>query len=203
MTKNISHITLWIIIALFYFSTMTPLFAQDFLIQVTNNRLTLKTENTPLQQVLSAIETLSEIRMQFFLKADDRVTAELDDIPLEEGLDLLLQRYNHAISYRAMPDNIFTITDIVIYSRSTKADEPLDLKLSRPQEDKQATSLTIQAPGHGEIALHNSNPLDNDPLNSMRGIDPLARFEHQPSSQDPHGAELSFLPSPGQLSSIH
>jgi len=199
MTKNIAHITLLIIIALFGFSSVTSAFAQEFLLQVTNNRITLKTENTPLQQVLSAIETQSEIKIQFFLKADDRVTAELDGIPLAEGIDLLLQRYNHAITYRKLSDNVFAITDIFILSRSIKTDELLDLRLSKAQEDKQATVFTIQDQGHGEIPLYNSNPLDNAPLNSMRGLDPLARFEPLTPRRYPHSAELLILPSPGQL----
>lgn len=199
MTKNIAYITLLIIIALFGFSSVTPAFAQDFSLQVTNNRITLKTENTPLQQVLNAIETQSEIKIQFFLEADDRVTAELDGIPLAEGIDLLLQRYNYAISYRKLADNAFAITDIFIVSRTIKTDELLDLRLSRAQEDKQATVSTIQDQRHGEIPLYNSNPLDNAPLNSMRGLDPLARFEHLTPRRDPHSAELLILPSPGQL----
>lgn len=203
MTKNSSLLTLCIMFVLIEFSAATPLAAQDYLLKISNNSLTLKTEDTPLQQVLSAIEAQSKIRMRLFLSADDLLTAELNDIPLQEGLELLLQRYNHAITYRAMQNNTFVITDIFIHSRRVKADEPLQLKRSRQQEDRPATTLTIPTPKPGEIALHNINPLDNDPLTSMRGIDPLARFAPQHLSHDPHSAGISFLPSPEQLATIH
>ncbi|MFT5697531.1 MAG: hypothetical protein ACI8ZB_000379 [Desulforhopalus sp.] len=203
MNKNISCLTLCIILGLCGFFAATPLFAQNYFLQVSNNSLTLKTENIPLQQVLSEIETQSKIRMRLFLKADDLVTAEFNDIPLEEGLDLLLQRYNHAITYRAMPNNVFAITDIFIHSRRIKADKTLHLILSGQQGDNQATTLTLEAPEPGEIALHNINPLNNDPLKSMRGIDPLARFDLPQLDHDPHSTGVPFLPTPGQLAAIH
>lgn len=199
MTTKKAHITVWIIISLVAFFTVPSVLAQNVLVKIINNKITLKTERTPMGQVLEAIKNQSDIRIQCFLKADDLVTAELDEIPLKEGIELLLQRYNHAISYRSLPENVFVITDVFVHSRSIKTNDPLELRRSKVHQEKQAKSLAVQVLEGGGLPLYNSNPFDNDPLISMQGIDPLARFEHRPAGFESNGGEHSFLPSPGQL----
>lgn len=198
MDRSFSRITCWLIFLLFFnLSAATPLFAQNFLVQISNNRLTLKTDKIPLQQVLREIEKQSGITMQLFLKPDDLVTAELNNIPLKKGLGLLLQRYNNAISYETNAQDISAITNIFVHSHLTIKDEPLQVQQSQPQGYRgNISSFSPQEPTPGKLALHNTNPLDNDPLNSMRGIDPLARFNHNPHSHDPNSARPSFLPFP-------
>ncbi|WP_028585648.1 hypothetical protein [Desulfogranum mediterraneum] len=195
------RIALVVIIALCACSGSGSLLARELVVKVVNDRLTLRADDNPLEQVLLEIEQQSGISIQFILSPADLVSAELDEVPLKEGLGLLLQRYNHAISYEVDAAQVAVITDIFIHSRLSQETTPLHLKLSRsPHRDRSEGAAPASLQGKtGELALYNPNPRDNDPLYSMRGIDPLARYDHDPGHDEPNAGRPAFLPGPQEI----
>jgi hypothetical protein len=88
------------------------------------------------------------------------------------------------------------IVAVFVYSRSGNHQEPVSW-----QATKHATPQSVADPAElqhviQKVHLHNSVPVDNDPLASAKGIDPFMRLETTLPLVDSSSRGLEYLPRP-------
>ncbi len=176
--------------AFLYFLLLTSATAKEFLVMIQEDKLTLKADGTAMERVLREIERQSNISMKFFLTPDDVVTANLNSIPLDTGLEMLMRNFNHSLIYKqTSPGMPQVISSLFIYSRSDSSS--LNLSWNQPKKIANSTALPQNIPEYftppGTPHLHNITQGDNNPFRSMMAIDPLARFGDE---------RPDYLPSP-------
>ncbi len=87
-------------------------------VQINDERLSVRVSNLPLDEVFSQISEQTGIQVFFYGTKYEPVSAEFSDLPLEKGLQRLLGDVNHVVIYG--PENAetesFQVIQILIYS---------------------------------------------------------------------------------------
>lgn len=171
-------------------------FSSDYHLEIINEKLSLQAENVPLQKVFRAIEAQSDIEVQFMLNADDYISADIIEIDIEKGLELLLRNFNHSLVYKEeRGGGRATISAVYIYSRSGSATN----RLFFSSEGKSPQQVVIIQELHdlsGRINLHNPTPLKGFQHAGMAGVDPLMRYETDRPEIEGDSLRADFLPAP-------
>jgi len=94
----------------------------SFVVRVTNNTLTLRAANAPLQDVLNEIVKQLEIPIVVHGELDRPLSAEFSEVPLEEGLKRLIKGFNHVFLYDAgkVGEEHPPLRKIIIYAEETQ-----------------------------------------------------------------------------------
>lgn len=154
--------------------------AGGFRIKLDNGMLTLAADSAPLEDILFEIERRIGISMNIFLSSTVKITVVLESVPIDKGLRLLLRKMNHSFVYKKRADGETpVIASLFIYSKPSGDDVTLTWREDRFYQ-KRVPDGTIPEYMYesGTLNLHNTNPLDDNPMLSNRGIDPLVRFEN-------------------------
>ncbi len=164
-------------------------------VHIKQQKLTLYAERIPLSEILMEIGRQSDIKIHFSSSADETVSADLKEIPIEMGLKRLLRNYSHAFIYgKGAEKTEPVIRALFVNTKNGDADSAL---IWSPAKANKAASLQRMP---ANVAVHHTGaPSDRDPLQSMQAIDPLIRFEvhmndgqptENPLLRDPHEAYL-------------
>ncbi len=148
------------------------------MVHVKEGKLTVKAENVSLKTLLEEIGKQSKIAIRFHGSGDEKISANLNDIPLAVGLKRLVRNYSHSFIYKVdgQTDKA-VVTRLMIYSR-TGSNAP----------------IVEWQPETAEEAVQTNNPEDvdsdllpepsdtRDPLNSTQELDPLVQSDLPPLS---------------------
>lgn len=180
--------------------------AEMLYVEIENTMLNLSVENVSLKTVLTEIEKQSNIQVTFMVTVEDTLTTDLTGISLEDGLKLLLKNYDHSLEYTAVgkgEEQKLQVSSVFIYSRSGTATDHMVVQSTGAKIEKKelvvaASIIPEIADNGGSMDLRNSTPVDDNPMLSMKGVDPLMRYDTERPHSDVHDQGDKFLPPLGQ-----
>ncbi len=146
------------------------------IIRVSNNLLTVKLKDAPLEKVLTEIANQTGIQFIFHGPMEELLSADFADFPLETGLRRLIRDFDHIFIYRegktrgSEPE----VKKVLIYSRKGK----------KPREGLQTSLIGPQkGPPQGPPAASPEFPVkaleDKDPEVRQEAVDRLATLKDE------------------------
>lgn len=149
-------------------------------LELFQDRLTLKADNAEVKELFWLLERKTGIEIKYFGKADRTVSADIRNCPLDKGLHLLMKNFNHSIIYESSVGGKELISTLFIYSKEKK-ELPLTYDPSAGQDQTEKLQEPANPPrfheSPGGVFVQSQFPAEADPLQSMKAIDPLARFD--------------------------
>ncbi|MGD9217123.1 MAG: hypothetical protein PVJ84_20095 [Desulfobacteraceae bacterium] len=144
------------------------------LVDIRHQRLWVQADGAPLNLLLTEVADQSGIDIYLQGEKQEIVSADLDNVGLEEGLKRLLKGINHAFTYGHDTSGRVVIEQLYVYSKSGKG----KIKRIRREARKTAFNSPQMAvePRDGGAHIYPQTPGDIDPLTSMRAIDPLMKI---------------------------
>lgn len=155
--------------------------ANNFELTVKNGMVRLHAHDASLLHILKEIEEETEITMQLIIDEKSRVTGKLEQVPLNEALCMLMRNLNFFIVYTGKDEEEDLITAILAIDRFQSNNDTTVIKSSykassHMEEGEYEKPIEIfESVSGGSIPLYNTTPIENDPMVSMNGIDPLMR----------------------------
>jgi hypothetical protein len=146
------------------------------LIRFSNNLLTVKLKDAPLEKVLTEIAHQAGIQIVFYGLLEGVVSADFTDLPLDEGLRRLIRDLDHIFLYREGKTGISEpeVKKVLVYSKKgKKPNERLRTGLIGPQKRPTQDPPTA-SPEFGVKALE-----DKDPEVRQEAVDRLAESKDE------------------------
>ncbi len=156
-------------------------FNSTYELTIIGQSMTLKARDAPFAAILEEIASQSGIRIESYISINDVVSANMVSIPMKLGLAKMVRNYSHSFVYARHPeDHQEYVSRLFIYAKTGAKTGVITYiqdnakKNQVPQGQLSETGFLVNKAG---ILLYPDTPQDQDPLLSMKAIDPLMRFE--------------------------
>lgn len=173
-------IPILIFISLF-FCPLSSCLGQNYLFTIEGNRLTLKGENILLLDILKKITEVRNIDIFSHNIGEIYLSADVENVPLEEGLVLLLKDYNYSLIYSSTDKRTERISGLFISGKSKYSTQTvIKSRKSFPEITNNIERLPEYTSYPGNMDLFHSKPLPKNLQSSPDYLDPLMRYDNRP-----------------------
>lgn len=198
--KLMKNMTIQFLLALCLLTSwQTPGHArQDKLfLDAAEGRITLWADGVALKTVLEQLETLTRIRIHYLGDTKETVSFAAMAMKTERLLELLLKDFSHSIIYQEIDGSKDQqVVELFVSSRIrpvARGNTPLAVRAFSSQEKHETP---VQPEKKNPVPLYTDLPGQEDPVDPMKGIDPLMRFTIATPVGSPENPHQDLLPRP-------
>jgi HEAT repeat protein len=122
-------------------------------VELDGNRLTVRAENTPLQDILQAVADAGHIALRLEAPLADKLSVQIDQKPVLDALDSLLQDQSSLIRYTRNPDGV-RVEEVQVFAPSPPAGRKAPTSSTSNTSDSFNTFITPWAAlsGFGNVS---------------------------------------------------
>ncbi len=126
-------------------------------VELDGDRLTVKAENTPLRDILQAVADAGHFSLRLEAPFADKLTVQIDQKPVLDALDSLLQDQSSLIRYTRKPDGV-RVEEVQVFAPSPSADRAARAALGNVSTPSASVALAGEAPAAADVAAEASRP---------------------------------------------